>query len=156
MKPFVLRLKPDRDLIQSLKQFTAEKELQAACILTAVGSLKQASLRFADRSVPRILKRKFEIVSLTGTLSIKGLHLHLAIADSFGTVTGGHAQEGCLIYTTAEIVIGELTTYGFDRVLDRQTGYKELIVQEQETDGLWWRDRLPPVRLERQSDHYSD
>ena len=49
---------------------------------------------------------KFEIVSLTGTLSAGGSHhLHVAIADSTGAVFGGHLLAGCVVRTTAEIVL---------------------------------------------------
>jgi predicted DNA-binding protein with PD1-like motif len=48
---------------------------------------------------------KFEIVSLTGTLSVGCHHLHVAIADSTGAVFGGHLLPGCVVRTTAEIVL---------------------------------------------------
>ncbi len=49
---------------------------------------------------------KFEIVSLTGTLAESGSHLHAAISDNIGNIIGGHLKKGSIIYTTAEIVIG--------------------------------------------------
>lgn len=129
MKVFALRLKPNDDLKYSLKRFAAEKNLLAGCMVTTVGSLHQASLRFANRAVPTVLKQKFEIMSLTGTLSIHGVHLHLSVADKTGRVMGGHLEAGCLIYTTAEIVVAELPHYLFQRELDRATGYQELVVR---------------------------
>jgi hypothetical protein len=48
---------------------------------------------------------KFEIVSLSGTLSSSGHHVHMSIADCDGNVFGGHLMEGCLVRTTAEIVL---------------------------------------------------
>lgn len=50
MKTFALRLKPDRDLKQALKEFVYLNNIQSGYILTAVGSLKQAKIRFAARS----------------------------------------------------------------------------------------------------------
>lgn len=41
------------------------------------------------------LDERFEIVSLTGTLSRHGAHLHIAIADFQGNVVGGHLMDGC-------------------------------------------------------------
>lgn len=75
--------------------------------------------------------KKFEIVSLVGTLSASaGMHLHASIADSTGATIGGHLTEGNLIYTTAEIVIGEITNTKFSRKIDSTFGYKELCVEE--------------------------
>jgi predicted DNA-binding protein with PD1-like motif len=126
MKTFALRLKSDRDLKQSLKDFVNANNIQAGFILTAVGSLKQAKIRFADRSESNLFQEKFEIVSLVGTLSINGIHLHISLANRDGIAIGGHLDDGCLIYTTAEIVIGENEKIIFTREIDEKTGFKEL------------------------------
>ena len=129
MKVFALRLKPDRDLRQSLKEFALENEIQAGFVLSAIGSLKQAAIRFADQPKSEVLPGRFEILSLNGTLSINGLHLHIAIADSTGRTIGGHLDNGSIIYTTAEIVIGESEDLLFSRSPDPQTGFLELDIQ---------------------------
>jgi len=69
-------------------------------------------------------------VALNGTLSMHGSHLHLAIADKTGRMLGGHLTEGCIIYTTAEIVIGESPHLTFVRTPDAQTGFLELEIRE--------------------------
>lgn len=126
MKVFALRLKPNQDLKQSLKNFAIEQDIQAGFILTAIGSLKQATIRFANQSISTVLTNKFEIISLNGTLATEGIHLHIAIADQEGKILGGHLDDGCIIYTTAEIVIGVSKEFNFIRTIDQQTGYKEL------------------------------
>lgn len=126
MKAFALRLKPEQDLRQALETFTQEKDIKAGFIVTAIGSLKQANIRFANQTNATILKDKFEILSLNGTLSETGIHLHIAIADFQGKTIGGHLETGCIIYTTAEIVIGVSEDFTFTRTIDAQTGYKEL------------------------------
>lgn len=128
MKVFALRLKPNQDLRQSLKIFAQEQNIKAGFILTAIGSLKQANIRFADREISTVLNDKFEILSLNGTLANTGVHLHMAIADRAGKTIGGHLDNGCIIYTTAEIVIGASEEFSFIRTVDQQTGYKELEV----------------------------
>jgi predicted DNA-binding protein with PD1-like motif len=75
------------------------------------------------------LQDKFEIVSLVGTLSTHGIHLHISISDKDGKTIGGHLEKGCLIYTTAEIVIGVSEDFIFVRTVDENTGYKELEIQ---------------------------
>lgn len=126
MKVFALRLKPNMDLKKSLINFVSSNNIHSGYILTCVGSLSQVKIRFADQSNSKIFNQKFEIVSLVGTLSISGIHLHIALADKEGKTIGGHLDEGCIIYTTAEIVIGESEEFTFVRDIDEQTGFKEL------------------------------
>lgn len=59
-----------------------------------------------------------------------GLHLHISLADKKGRAIGGHLKEECLINTTAEIVIAEITEFNFERKYDQDTGYKELIFKK--------------------------
>jgi len=129
MKIFALRLKPNQDLKDTLKNFVTSNNIEAGFILTTVGSLKQATLRFANQNDSKVLHDKFEIVSLVGTLSTHGIHLHISISDKDGKTIGGHLEKGCLIYTTAEIVIGVSEDFIFVRTVDENTGYKELEIQ---------------------------
>jgi predicted DNA-binding protein with PD1-like motif len=129
MKIFALRLKPNQDLKESLTHFVTSNNIEAGFILTTVGSLKQATLRFANQNDSKVLHNKFEIVSLVGTLSTHGIHLHISLSDKEGKTIGGHLEKGCLIYTTAEIVIGVSEDFIFVRTVDENTGYKELEIQ---------------------------
>lgn len=126
---YALRLKPGQDLKIELLAFAEKHQLKAAFVATCNGSLQQASLRFADCQEGMLLDNKFEIVSLVGTIGNGAAHLHMSIADSDGQVTGGHLLNGNLIYTTAEIVIGEITGLNFARRQDAQTGYNELLIE---------------------------
>lgn len=132
MTLYAIRLSPGQDLKKGLTAFVREKNLQAAFIVTCVGSLQQAILRLANQPGAITRVEKFEIVSLTGTLSPDGAHLHIALSDSIGTTIGGHLLDGNLIYTTAEIVIGEAGGLIFKRETDPATTYKELKVYKRE------------------------
>jgi predicted DNA-binding protein with PD1-like motif len=70
-----------------------------------------------------------EIVSLTGTLCPDGLHVHISLSRGDGACVGGHVVAGCIVNTTAELVIGELPDVEFSRPLDPATGYDELEVR---------------------------
>jgi len=129
MKIHALRLKPEMDLKQELVNFTKEKNIQAGFIITAVGSLKEANLRMADENITKTFKEKFEIVSLVGTLSQDGLHLHTSLSNKEGKTIGGHLKEGCIIYTTAEIIVGEEEKLIFNREIDELTNFKELVIK---------------------------
>jgi predicted DNA-binding protein with PD1-like motif len=130
LKVFALRLRPGQDLRKELERFTKERGLRAGFIITTVGSLQKASLRLADKSEATSFDGKFEIVSLVGTLAQDGVHLHISISDGTGRTLGGHLVEGCQIYTTAEIVIGEASGMVFSRETDKVTGYKELTIHQ--------------------------
>ena len=124
----VLRLRPGQDLKAELLRCVREQRLQAAWISTCVGSLRGLRLRLANRSEVSEFEGFQEIVSLVGTLSPDGVHLHLSAADEAGTTRGGHLVEGNLIYTTAEIVLLEDPELRFERVPDPETGSAELRV----------------------------
>jgi predicted DNA-binding protein with PD1-like motif len=124
-----IRLRPGQDLRQEIEELVKTRNIRAGFILTAVGSLREASIRLADQKDPTTFAGKFEIVSLVGTLGPDGVHLHISIADSSGKTVGGHLVNGCLIYTTAEIVIGDAEGLAFSREQDEQTGYKELRIR---------------------------
>lgn len=126
VKIYALRLRPGQDLRAELEKFTKENKISAGFIMTAVGSLKETKLRLADQPDAAAFAGKFEIVSLVGTLSEAGVHLHISVSDSAGKTVGGHLVEGCKIYTTAEIVIGATAEIVFTRETDQETTYKEL------------------------------
>lgn len=127
-RAYVLRLKPGQDLRLELERFAKANNIQAGFIITCVGSLRKAALRLADKSEATSFDGKYEIVSLVGTLSPDGPHLHIAISDGTGKTVGGHLVAGCEIYTTAELVIGEATGLKMRRKPDAHTGYDELQV----------------------------
>ena len=129
MTVFAIRLGPGQDLKKELDAFARANQLQAGFIVTCVGSLRKASIRPANQQTPLTREQKFEIVSLVGTLSPDGSHLHIALSDSTGATLGGHLLEGNLVYTTAEIVIGEAENYRFKREIDPATTFRELKVE---------------------------
>jgi uncharacterized protein len=44
-------------------------------------------------------------------------------------VRGGHAGHGCIVHTTAEVMVVLLPTHRFTREADATTGYEELVVR---------------------------
>lgn len=128
-----LRLLPGEDVLPALRQFVQQHHLQAAFIAGCVGSLTDVALRYAGQSYAGekgvdLLSGKFEVVSLIGTLDAKGEHLHLAVSDEKGAMTGGHMMDGCTVRTTLELVIGELEQVTFQRETCALSTYEELVV----------------------------
>ena len=129
MKTYTFRLKPGQDLFDSVETFVADHNIEAGCILSSVGSLIYATLRLANRSFYNEYEGHFEIVSITGTVSTNGSHIHVSISDGDGVTIGGHLVSGCKIYTTAEIVIAEFDDVIYKReLLENDSGYEELVV----------------------------
>jgi hypothetical protein len=49
LKVFPIRLRPGTELKSSLIKFVAENELKSAFVMTCVGSVTKATLRFAEK-----------------------------------------------------------------------------------------------------------
>ena len=128
-KTHAFRLRPGQDLKKEIQAFVQKENIQAGWIMTCVGSLSQTNLRFANQASGTKSSGHFEIVSLVGTVSTNGSHLHLSFSDSLGHTTGGHLLEENLVYTTAEIVIGESSQLIFTRQKDGTTPWEELQVE---------------------------
>jgi uncharacterized protein len=123
------RLLPGQDLRGEIEKLTALQNIRAGFVFSAVGSLTKVALRLANQKDTHTLDGHFEIVSLTGTLGPDGLHLHMAVSDEKGGTTGGHLVEGCIVFTTVELVIGEAVGLIFHRETDPRTTFKELSIQ---------------------------
>lgn len=124
-----LRLEPGDDLRTSLETATRDRGWRAAFVVAGIGSLKPAALRLADAATPTALPGPLELLTLAGSLSPAGSHLHASLADADGRVVGGHIAAGCIVHTTAELLIEVLEDQVFDRVADPHTGHAELQVR---------------------------
>ncbi len=129
MNVIAIRLKPGDDLKQSLLRYCRKQQIEAAFILSGIGSLSKASIRFANQEKATVIESKLEIITLDGTLSQYGAHLHISVSNSEGAVIGGHLMEGTQIFTTGEILLGLVPNIRFMRQLDLETGYHELQVE---------------------------
>ena len=128
MRIHIHRLEPYQDLKDSLLDIVHHSNINAGFVLSCVGSVSSVCLRMAGADTILRQEGPFEIVSLVGTLSEHGCHLHASFSDAEGRVIGGHVMSGCPIYTTAEIVLGESLTHRLERHFDPNTGYEELVV----------------------------
>jgi len=128
MENYTFRLTPGQDLFDAIESFVRQKQIEAGCVLSAVGSLTQAVLRLANDEIYSEFEGYFEIVSITGTVSTHGSHVHISISDGEGKTTGGHLVSGCKIYTTAEVVILAFSDLIYKREPAEDSGYDELTV----------------------------
>jgi uncharacterized protein len=129
MQTLPLRLAPGDDLRATLENIARSHALDAAFVLQGIGSLSIARLRYAGRDDPAELRGDLEIVTLAGSLSPDGAHLHMSVSDRDGRVYGGHVAQGCIVRTTAEILVASLAQHRFSRETDPATGFPELVVR---------------------------
>ena len=124
------RLKPGDDLFLSIKKYVIEKKIQAGFIMTCVGSLQEINIRLANADKFLVKKDHFEIVSLVGCVGCNDrYHLHISVSDNEGNTKGGHLKENNIVYTTAEIVLGELPKLSFNKVNNPGEDWPELQIK---------------------------
>lgn len=124
----VTRLLPHQDLKKEIQLYCQTHNIQAASVVSVVGSLEKLNIRLANSNQFLTKNQKFEILSLQGLISTEGVHLHISVADDKGQVFGGHLMEDNLIFTTCELVFLLMPDLIFAREEDPHTGYKELKV----------------------------
>jgi predicted DNA-binding protein with PD1-like motif len=129
MHALPLRIPVGADLRAALDAIPRAHGVDAAFVVQGIGSLSVACLRYAGQSDLAELRGDLEILSLAGSLGPDGPHLHMTVADGAGRVYGGHMGAGCVVRTTAEVLVALLPGHRFSREIDPATGYKELFVR---------------------------
>jgi predicted DNA-binding protein with PD1-like motif len=124
-----LRLGPGADLRAAIEAAAAELGAQAAFVVQGIGSLRVAQLRYAGMPSASELRGDLEILTLAGSVAPDGAHLHMSVSDAQGRVFGGHVAPGCVVRTTAEVLLALLPGHAFSRETDPASGYKELVVR---------------------------
>ena len=127
--PLVLRLHPGDDLRAAIEAAVAAAGCEAAFVVAGIGSLAQTRLRLAGADDAMTIAGDVEILTLAGSASPRASHLHASVSDASGRVWGGHVSPGCMVRTTAELVIALLPALAFTRERDEVTGYDELVVR---------------------------
>lgn len=138
MQTLPIRLNPGEDLRSAIEAAVRGANCRAAFVLSGIGSLSSAGLRFAGAEQPRRLTGDMEILSLSGTVAFNGAgegarsssHLHMALSTATGEVFGGHVAPGCTVRTTAEVLLALLPEWEFSRAPDAVTGYLELQITQ--------------------------
>ncbi|CAB3761817.1 DNA-binding protein [Burkholderia sp. MSh2] len=131
MQAHPLRLSPGDDLRASIEAALRRLGANAAFVIQGIGSLSVAQLRVAGADAPTELRCDLEILTLAGSVSPDGAHLHMAVSDGSGRVSGGHVASGCVVRTTAEILLALLPAHRFAREPDPRTGFNELVIRRE-------------------------
>ncbi|MES3023672.1 MAG: PPC domain-containing DNA-binding protein [Pseudomonadota bacterium] len=124
-----IRLHPGDDLRHALVQLVAGRGAGPAFVVSGIGSLVDARLRFAGEAAETIIPGPLEIISISGSVTLAGAHLHIAVSDCKGQVVGGHVGFGTIVRTTVEAVLVFLPEWNMTRELDPATGFDELLIR---------------------------
>ncbi len=109
MRSLTYKLAPGTDLRLFLEEL-AKRDQANGFVLGVVGNLSRASFQCPGKSAPTILEGNLEIITLNGTFSPSGVHLHLSLSDGDCQVWGGHLEPGTTILKGAELLVGVLDT----------------------------------------------
>ena len=131
MQALSFRLTPRPGPGQAIEAAVLSHNFRAALVLCGIGSLSTAGLRFAGANQPQRLTGDTEILSPSGTVAVNvtdsgvhcSSHLHMALSTATGEVFGGHVTPGCIVRTTAEVLLALLPEWEFARAPDAVTGY---------------------------------
>ncbi len=105
MRTIPLKLGPGADLRASLEQVVRDENSEGF-VLGVVGNLSRAAFQCPGRAEPTVLEGNLEIITLNGTLSPKGVHLHLSLSDVDCQVWGGHLELGSQVLKAADLLVG--------------------------------------------------
>jgi predicted DNA-binding protein with PD1-like motif/glutaredoxin len=106
-----LHLGAGSDIRRSLERLAVELNA-SGFVLGVVGNLSQASFQCPGQAGPTILEGDLEIITLQGTISPHGVHLHLSFSDGACQVWGGHLEPGTLVQKGADLLVGLLEAGG--------------------------------------------
>lgn len=126
------RLIRGNDIKKEIIAYCQKENIEAGVIISAVGCIQHLNIRLAEAKHYIDKEECYEIVSMTGTISKNGAHIHISVSDNSGKTIGGHLKDGTIVDTTCEVVIYELKDYIFSREPDSITGYDELVIKRKE------------------------
>jgi uncharacterized protein len=129
MELLPIRLTPGQDLRRAMEEALRGSPFDSGFVVSGIGSLSEAKLRYAGECIESTIAGPLEILTVSGSLTPSGAHLHMAVSDATGRVYGGHAAYGNMIRTTAELLVALLPDWSLSRELDAATGYSELVVR---------------------------
>ena len=107
MQPLPLKLAPGSDLRLSLEEL-AQRDGISGFVLGVVGNLTKASFQCPGQAEPTVLEGDLEVITLNGTFSSEGVHLHLSLSDGACQVWGGHLEPGTIVQKGVDLLIGVL------------------------------------------------
>ena len=107
MQSLPLKLDPGSDLRLSLEELGRQHGINGF-VLGVVGNLNRAAFQCPGQPQPTVLEGDLEVITLNGTISPDGVHLHLSLSDGACQVWGGHLEPGTLVQKGVDLLVGVL------------------------------------------------
>lgn len=132
-KIHAFRIKPKEDLLRAIEDYCESNGVTSGIVIGIIGSLEKASLNFLKSLPANYINKQFdgpmEIASAQGSVAKMDdkiiVHIHVLV-DNENEIRGGHLVEGSIVFSTAEVVIGELERQ-LKRTKNDYTGLFELV-----------------------------
>ena len=140
-----MRLAPGCDILKSIEEVAQEDGITSGVIMAGAASLSKVTLRnvrgyntplFPIIDQYRIftsLEGPLEMTNISGTIGIKddgqiAVHCHATISTGCpeSIAHGGHLVHGAIVYSTGEIILGEVEDMEFRRPFNEETKTHEL------------------------------
>jgi predicted DNA-binding protein with PD1-like motif len=110
-KVHILNIKAGGDVIGSIQTYLSSNKIEAANIMSAVGTLRSVTMRLAycdeGKGYPTRThhgkKQKYQLISLSGCLSMHGARLSVCIGDNAGTSHVGQLVGNMIAHDHVEI-----------------------------------------------------
>ena len=127
----VLRVKPGQELAGEIGRYCRQHQIYSGVVIGLIGSVQNAKLNFLKGLPGKYETEEYagplEIVCAQGSIALKDndliVHIHMQLSGQ-DISRGGHLAEA-IIFSTAEVVIGELD-FQLQRYADEYTGLNEL------------------------------
>jgi predicted DNA-binding protein with PD1-like motif len=132
VKVHVFRVEPRLELLSEVTRYCVEHNILSGVVIGIIGSVERAKLNFLMELPGKYESVEFpgplEIVCAQGSVALKDdspiVHIHIQLSSQ-DVCRGGHLAEAT-VFSTAEVVIGELDRQ-LRRRADSYTGLNELI-----------------------------
>ena len=123
---YIVRIDKGEDVIDVLKNFCLDKEINLAQI-TGIGASNLIEIGLFNVNTKEYKTKEFtgmfEITSLVGNVTVKEnnpyLHIHINFSNEEGSAFGGHLVKA-IISATCEIVLTEIITDEIEGKVDRE------------------------------------
>ena len=141
---FIIKIKPGERLRERLGAFARQAGVKNAVVISAVGSVRDASFRGIKAGAKRpITEPRMHQHELPGPLELLGLegnlisddsgeidcHLHVLLGKSSGEVVGGHLFDA-EVFASCEIVLTEMVVEGVERHVSKSAGTPTIYIDE--------------------------
>ena len=104
MIPHSLKLSPESDLLDSIKEYSIRNNLYGY-VSGVVGNLSNVCIQCPNTKSISTFTGELEIITLNGFFNNSDVHLHLSFSDEKCNVYGGHLEEGTLVKKGTDLLL---------------------------------------------------